>query len=190
MLEAECVDCITEGVTNWRPIKTGKTKRSKRCYTHTRARRKANSNRRHEAHVAKAYGAPQGWYDKQLEIQGGTCAICGPWSGRNGTTKRMATDHNHATGERRGLLCSDCNRMLGRLGDRPEAFERAAEYLRNPPARAQAEPCQCPVDSMGQAHTAGCPAIAALLIPKQRVEMCTERHQHTASCGPLVMVQA
>lgn len=63
------------------------------------------------------------------------CAICGPWTGRKGTTRALAVDHNHATGEVRGLLCSTCNLFLGAIRDDPRAFDRARDYLVNPPGR-------------------------------------------------------
>jgi hypothetical protein len=64
--------------------------------------------------------------------------------------KRLAVDHDHKLAKLhdhpeekgcpeciRGLLCRNCNRnILGRLHDDPEALERGAFYLRNPPARA------------------------------------------------------
>lgn len=66
--------------------------------------------------------------------QSGVCAICGPWTGRNGRTKSLAVDHDHRTGKVRGLLCSDCNRILGVWRDNPAVFERAARYLVCPPS--------------------------------------------------------
>lgn len=45
--------------------------------------------------------------------QGGVCYACQqaePVKGR-----RLSVDHNHATGEVRGLLCSRCNPILGKL---------------------------------------------------------------------------
>lgn len=39
-------------------------------------------------------------------------------------------DHNHDTGEVRGLLCNDCNRNLIAQRNDPEIFLRAAEYVR------------------------------------------------------------
>lgn len=38
-------------------------------------------------------------------------------------------DHNHATGEPRGWLCTKCNVGIGSLGDNPKIVERALKYL-------------------------------------------------------------
>lgn len=98
-----------------------------------KAARAARSARAHELRVMRVYGLPEGAYSALYEAQGGRCAIC-QWA--TGRTKRLAVDHNHATGEVRGLLCGPCNQTIGRLRDAAEAFDRAAAYLRNPPARA------------------------------------------------------
>jgi hypothetical protein len=67
-------------------------------------------------------------YDTMLEQQGGCCKVCGtdePGCG-NG---RFNVDHNHATGEVRGLLCSGCNKGIGHLKDSPDVLLKAAAYL-------------------------------------------------------------
>ena len=62
------------------------------------------------------------------DFQGGCCAICG------NPLKKANTDHAHDSGLIRGLLCSRCNRALGRFGDSLKLILAAAEYLQNPPA--------------------------------------------------------
>lgn len=64
-----------------------------------------------------------------LEAQGGVCAICkGPETKPN--AKYLAVDHDHATGAVRGLLCNNCNRAIGLLGDDAERLIAGADYLR------------------------------------------------------------
>jgi hypothetical protein len=63
--------------------------------------------------------------------QDGRCAICQrPPSNK----KRLATDHDHATGLIRGKLCWICNRLLGFVKDDTERLRAAIDYLENPPA--------------------------------------------------------
>ena len=71
------------------------------------------------------YGISLDTYNKILEHQGGGCAICGtPPNGRS-----LAVDHCHETSKVRGLLCSDCNTSIGKLGDTAENVQRAVRYL-------------------------------------------------------------
>jgi len=70
-------------------------------------------------------------YDEALASQQGLCAICSrPETAKyKGITKRLSIDHCHVTGIFRGLLCHQCNVMLGRFGDNPETLQRAIDYL-------------------------------------------------------------
>ena len=54
-------------------------------------------------------------YDEILEHQNNQCAICGKTSEEEG--RRLSIDHNHETGEIRGLLCRMCNLVLGNAND-------------------------------------------------------------------------
>jgi hypothetical protein len=74
------------------------------------------------------YGIELEEYDRRLAAQGGVCAICQspPRFGR----KHLDVDHDHSTGDIRGLLCSPCNTALGLLGEDPSRVIRLASYLR------------------------------------------------------------
>lgn len=80
-------------------------------------------------------GVPAGFFDLTHGIQGGVCAIClgPPAEGDRGD--RLHVDHDHVTGEVRGLLCSHCNTALGKFRDDPARLRRAAEYLERPVVR-------------------------------------------------------
>ena len=52
-------------------------------------------------------------YDAILVYQGGVCYACGQPEHVKG--RSLAVDHNHQTGEVRGLLCSRCNPVLGKI---------------------------------------------------------------------------
>lgn len=104
-----------------------------RCATHHRAAVSARKEAARGRHLETTYNITAEQYEAIKTAQGGVCAIC---QRANGRTKALAVDHNHETGEVRGVLCGPCNRgVLGHLRDSPDAMERAAEYLRNPPAR-------------------------------------------------------
>ena len=74
------------------------------------------------------YGVTQDQFDRRLSEQGHCCAVCnsddpkGPWH-------TWSADHDHTTGQFRGVLCHNCNLMLGHGYDSPELLRRGADYL-------------------------------------------------------------
>lgn len=66
-------------------------------------------------------------YSRMVAAQKGVCAICGL---PEHTNRRLAVDHNHATGEVRGLLCSFCNPGVGLFKDSVTLLSAAIEYLK------------------------------------------------------------
>lgn len=63
---------------------------------------------RRERDYQRKYGISVEQYEAILRDQGGVCAICE----RPPKTRRLHVDHDHKTGEIRGLLCYRCNRAL------------------------------------------------------------------------------
>jgi hypothetical protein len=70
-------------------------------------------------------------YAALAQNRGETCAICdAPPHAETGRGKgRLAVDHDHTTGQIRGLLCHRCNTAIGLLRDDAETVMRAAVYL-------------------------------------------------------------
>lgn len=89
------------------------------------------SAKTHATMVAKVYGLAPGDYEKLLELQGKRCAICRA----RPKSKRLAVDHDHATGAVRGLLCSRCNHeLMGSAWDSMAIASALWHYLNTPPA--------------------------------------------------------
>jgi hypothetical protein len=94
--------------------------------------KKCLSAYQHEQRLRYAYGIDGEIYYKIFDHQNGVCYICQ----KRPHKKRLAVDHDHKTGEVRGLLCKTCNRdIIGSAKDEIAFLERAIEYLKNPPAR-------------------------------------------------------
>jgi hypothetical protein len=82
---------------------------------------------------ARAHGLTVSVYKEKWAEQDGRCAICRTEEtvrGSTGRVRRLAIDHDHESGEVRGLLCHACNVALGLFDDDPELLEAAAGYLR------------------------------------------------------------
>ena len=78
-------------------------------------------------YLKRKYGITVEQYDLILKKQGACCAICG---GINPNGQRLAIDHDHKTGHVRGLLCSKCNRGLGKFEDSIQLLQAAINYLK------------------------------------------------------------
>lgn len=82
---------------------------------------------RRRAATLKRYGLTPPDYARLLLAQDGKCFMClRPPSGR----RMLDVDHDHITGEVRGLLCHRCNRALGYLN--VQAAMSVMSYLMRP----------------------------------------------------------
>ena len=74
------------------------------------------------------YGITINKYDEMLKQQNGVCKLCGSAESKRGD-HRLMVDHDHVTGEVRGLLCNPCNAAIGLLGDNISTLQNAINYL-------------------------------------------------------------
>jgi hypothetical protein len=86
-----------------------------------------NSKQQRRKLKLKHYGITPEQYNEIFNRQKGKCAICG--KPQTELKKRLHIDHNHITGEIRGLLCFNCNLILGMSNDNSEQLRNAADYL-------------------------------------------------------------
>ena len=84
-----------------------------------------------DAAIRKNYGISMNEFNALVDYQDGKCAIC--FKPLENMSRRANIDHDHETGEVRGILCTGCNTGLGHLGDSIKGLERALYYLNNTP---------------------------------------------------------
>lgn len=102
-----------------------------------KARKRAIARQANKAHykakdfqydLKKHYGLSLAQYNEMYLLQGGKCAIC---SQPEASFKRkLHVDHNHSTGQVRGLLCTQCNPGIGYFQESIERLEMALTYLK------------------------------------------------------------
>lgn len=84
-----------------------------------------------EWQLRSIYGISSLDVSEMLIKQNNRCAICNKELTKihkNGVLARYI-DHNHTTGEVRGILCQQCNVALGMFNDDPELLRKAADYI-------------------------------------------------------------
>lgn len=67
-------------------------------------------------------------YNKLFIEQNGCCKICK--RPQTEFKKKLAVDHCHITGKTRGLLCNNCNTILGHAKDNIKTLQNAIKYLK------------------------------------------------------------
>jgi Recombination endonuclease VII len=107
--KAICRDCENQKMRDWRT---------------------ENADRHLNNDLNWRYGLGLEQYRQILAVQDGVCAVC--HRPPAGLRSRLDVDHDHVTGEVRGLLCSPCNRALALVGDDPDRLEALITYLKAP----------------------------------------------------------
>jgi hypothetical protein len=99
-----------------------------KCRAKGRKWRSENLSACRESWLRYRFGISIEDYSRMFEQQGGRCAIC--QRHQTELKKTLHVDHDHKTGEVRGLLCVRCNSSgLGAFSDSREVVERALDYL-------------------------------------------------------------
>ena len=73
--------------------------------------------------LLRRYGITLVDFNLMAKKQGYRCLLCRE-------KKRLVVDHDHGSGEVRGLLCVPCNRFLGTVEWRPQILKRIVQYLK------------------------------------------------------------
>lgn len=101
-------------------------KECKNAYSKNHRRSPRSKKARRKENLRCKFNLTLKQYDQMFEQQNGKCAICNQI---DISGKRLSVDHDHRTGEIRGLLCMNCNLLLGRVESTPELFSKMMKYL-------------------------------------------------------------
>jgi len=88
--------------------------------------------KRRKYKLKATYGISLDEFDFLYSTQKGCCAICGVSINKDFSSKNISkfnVDHDHTTGKVRGLLCTNCNVLLGMSKDSIEVLAKAISYL-------------------------------------------------------------
>jgi len=79
-------------------------------------------NHNKQVYLSKRYAISQNDLMRLLELANHCCQICGK-------KPKLMVDHDHKTGNVRGILCNRCNTAIGMLDDNILSLTKAISYL-------------------------------------------------------------
>jgi hypothetical protein len=122
--------CRVCGETNPEKFYDYRVGECKKCLSaRTSARQRGNHDLHRRRHLHRAYGITPEFYDVELAKQHGLCAMCGLPPDETDLQKILVVDHDHETGQFRGLVHGRCNSLIGYAQDNVEVLLAAARYL-------------------------------------------------------------
>lgn len=110
-------DKINQQQRDWRKRDLEKHRAYNRAYYYSHLDQEKNKR------LKNRYGITLMQYNKMFEDQSGRCAICVD------EVKKLYVDHNHWTGKVRGLLCMNCNCLVGQYERKPDIAENLEAYV-------------------------------------------------------------
>lgn len=133
----KCRDCAAEAHRKWREKNAEHVKEWHQKYNEDPERQQKHRDRqrhyyyrdtryRQDRNLRLRFGITLDEYLVMEAAQDGKCAVCHLACK---SSRSLAVDHDHVTGQVRGLLCMNCNRAIGWLQDNPDLLMDAAAYL-------------------------------------------------------------
>jgi hypothetical protein len=119
-----CIDCTREQSSVWaKENAEAHNARGKKW-------RSTNPDKSIAIRRKNRYAVTQDWWDVTLAAQNGHCATCD-------STTKLSVDHDHSCCPGRtscgkcvrGILCGNCNTVLGLFNDDPKIIRSAIAYL-------------------------------------------------------------
>jgi len=132
-LRSICKQCCKERAAEQRQehpeyTKEYSAKNSARINAYGCAWQRSNPEKIRNKNYKRKYGISLDDYNAMLKSQNDCCAIC--TRHKSLFKKPLAVDHDHNTGKVRGLLCHDCNTVLGFMHEDISCLLRAIAYLK------------------------------------------------------------
>jgi hypothetical protein len=126
-----CSNCkINKPLSEYYKNITGKNGLHGECKPCNRIRAKKwykdNPDRGKHNRLKKAYGISLEQYTEMLKNQNNKCLICDIELFQD---KNTCVDHCHTENKVRGILCTNCNILLGQAKDSIEILKSAQKYL-------------------------------------------------------------
>lgn len=117
-----CTSCAKDQRKRWRKNNPDKCKAMQARWKIANPGKLLSAS--HRWKLKHLYGMTECHYEALYVKQDGKCLIC-----LKKPTRKLTVDHCHSTGKIRGLLCNNCNRSLGWMGDNIQTLDRAKKYL-------------------------------------------------------------
>lgn len=127
--QSTCKDCAKTDRKKYHTANLTKNRKKLREYQQNLKKRnpsyyqRYDASKRREYHLKTTYGLTLLDYEGLVSSQKGRCAIC------RRPNNALRVDHDHKTGQVRGLLCGKCNTALGGFNDSVVLLEHALSYL-------------------------------------------------------------
>lgn len=130
--DGHCVACRKIEYKRNRKVRLARARKYKRAHLkemkkYQKKWAKENKNITEAIRLRNCYGITLEEHGKMFKKQKGKCIGC--LRHQSKLTRVLGVDHDHKTGKVRGLLCNDCNQVLGRAKDDVKILKRLIKYL-------------------------------------------------------------